>query len=300
MSKNKLNMKIKRTITIGAKTKNPLSVNRFGYGTIRLTGDYVWGEPKNRSEALQILRSSVNNGINFLDTADFYGEDVTNRLICEALYPYPSDLVVCTKVGTTRKADKGWHIFDNPKNLRTSVEKNLKTLKIDQIKLVHLRVMPGSDTPLEDSLETMFNMQREGKILHVGISNVSPKEMEKALSIGNIASVENAFGYGQRTTFKQFNNENRGMQEVMDICVKNEIPMIPFWSLQSSLPKDNDKISMIAKKYNATLAQINLAWLLHLNNLFLPIPGTSQLKHFEENIKAIDITLTDEDMRYLG
>jgi aryl-alcohol dehydrogenase-like predicted oxidoreductase len=293
-------MKIKRTITIGAKTKNPLSVNRFGYGTIRLTGDYVWGEPKNRSEALQILRSSVNNGINFLDTADFYGEDVTNRLICEALYPYPSDLVICTKVGTTRKADKGWHIFDKPENLRTSVEKNLKTLKIDQIKLVHFRVMPGSDTPLEDSLETMFNMQKEGKILHVGISNVSPKEMENALSIGNIASVENAFGYGQRTTFKQFNSENRGMQEVMDICVKNEIPMIPFWSLQSSLLKDNDKISIIAKKYNATPAQINLAWLLHHNNLLLPIPGTSQLKHFEENIKAIDITLTDEDMRYLA
>lgn len=293
-------MSTKKTITIGAKTNNPLTFNRFGYGTIRLTGEYVWGEPKNRTEALQILKSTVNKGVNFIDTADFYGDDVTNRLIAEALHPYPDHLVICTKVGTSRSADNGWLPFNTPENLRTSIEKNLRTLKLDQIQLVHLRVMPKTETPFEKSLQAMFEMQKEGKILHVGLSNVSPDELNVALTMGNIASVENAFGYGQRTTFKLHGQDYRGLEEVMPLCIKNEIPMIPFWSLQNSLPKNDDKVSTIAKKYNATSAQINLAWLLHYNELLLPIPGTSQLKHFEENVKAFDISLTDEDMKFLG
>ena len=292
-------MNIKKVITIGAKTGHPLTINRFGYGTMQLTGDFVWGEPKNRSEALQILKTTVNHGINFLDTADYYGEDVTNRLIAEALYPYPNDLVICTKVGVTRREDKSWKTFDKPENLRTSIENNLKTLKIEQIQLVHFRVMPGTKTPFEEALRTMFEMQKEGTILHVGVSCVSPEELNKALTMGNIASVENAFGYEQRTTFNFHNNEIRGMQEVMDICLENEIPMIPFWSLQNSLSNKINNISVIAEKYNATPAQINLAWLLHYNDLILPIPGTSNLKHFEENTKAVDISLTNEDMKFL-
>ena len=256
-------MNIKKTITIGAKTNHPLTINRFGYGTMRLTGDFVWGEPKNRPEALQILKTAISKGVNFIDTADFYGEDVTNRLIAEALYPYPGDLVICTKVGTSRNADKSWSVFNTPENLRTSIENNLRTLKIDQIQLVHLRVMPSSETPFEESLQAMFEMQKEGKILHIGLSNVSPDELNVALTMGRIASVENAFGYGQRTSFKFHNQEYRGMQEVLALCIKNEIPMIPFWSLQNSLPKNDAKISTIAEKYNATPAQINLAWLLH-------------------------------------
>lgn len=293
-------MNIKKTITIGAKTDHPLTINRFGYGTMRLTGDFVWGEPKNRPEALQILKAAISNGVNFIDTADFYGEDVTNRLIAEALFPYPSDLVICTKVGTSRDADKSWKTFNTPENLRTSIENNLRTLKIDQIQLVHLRVMPSSKTPFEESLQAMFEMQKEGKILHIGLSNVSPDELNVSLAMGRIASVENAFGYGQRTSFKLHNQEYRGMQEVLALCTKNEIPMIPFWSLQNSLPKNDVKISTMAKKYNATPSQINLAWLLHYNDLLLPIPGTSQLKHFKENIKAFDISLTEEDMKILG
>ena len=293
-------MNSKRTITIGATTNHPLTINRFGYGTMRLTGDFVWGEPKNRPEALQILKAAVSNGVNFLDTADFYGEDVTNRLIAEALYPYSKDLVICTKVGTARKTDKSWTVFNKPENLRASIDNNLKTLKIEQLQLVHLRVMPGSDTPFEDSMNAMFELQKEGKILHVGLSNVNPEELKKALTMGNIASVENAFGYEQRTSFSLHNQEYRGMQEVMDICIKNEIPMIPFWSLQNSLPKNENKISVIAQKYKATPAQINLAWLLHVNDLMLPIPGTSKLEHFEENLKARDISLSEEDMAFLG
>lgn len=292
-------MSIKKTITIGAKTKHPLNVKRFGYGTMRLTGQYIWGEPESRPEALQILKAAIENQINFLDTADYYGEDVTNRLIAEALYPYPKDLVICTKVGANRGADKSWQVYDKPENLRASIDNNLKTLKIEQIQLVHFRIMPGSNTPFEESLNAMFEMQKEGKILHIGLSNVNPVELNQALAMGNIASVENAFGYEQRTSHTLFNQEVRGLQEIMDICIKNEIPMIPFFSLQSSLPKNESKISVIAGKYNVTPAQINLAWLLHYNDLILPIPGTSKLKHFEENIQAFDIALTDEDMHFL-
>lgn len=293
-------MKTKRTITIGAKTDHPITINRFGYGTMRLTGDFIWGEPKNRKEALQILKTAIDRGINFFDTADFYGRDVTNRLIAEALHPYPNDLVICTKVGTARGADKSWRNFDKPKELRKSIENNLKTLQLDQLPLVHLRMMPSSDTPLEEALNAMFEMQKEGKILHVGLSNVNPEELSTALTMGTVASVENAFGYEQRTNFSLHNQEYRGMQEVMDVCIENEIPMIPFWSLQNSLSKKGKKISVVSKKYNATPSQINLAWLFHYHDLLLPIPGTSQLKHFEENMKALDIVLTDEDMKFLG
>lgn len=288
------------TITIGGNTNNPIKVNRLGYGTMRLPGDMVWGEPKNKNEALEILRTARNKGVNFLDTADFYGDDITNSLIAEALHPYNDDLLICTKVGAGRTPDKGWKLFNTPENLRTSVDRNLKTLKIEQLQLVHFRVMPNSETSFKESLQTMFDLQKEGKILHIGLSNVSPEELEIGLSIGNIASVENAFGYGQRTSFSFHGQESRGLQEVMPLCITNNITMIPFWSLQNSLPKKDDKIAVIAKKYNASSAQINIAWLLHFNDLLLPIPGTSQLKHFEENISARDIQLTEEDMAFLG
>lgn len=292
-------MSCKKTITIGANTAYPLTVKRLGYGTMRLPGAEVWGEPENRDEALNILKATANNGITFLDTDDYYGEDVTNRLIAEALYPYREDLLICTKVGAERRADKSWRAYDNPENLRASIDNNLKTLKMEQMPLVHFRVMPGTNTPYKESLSTMFEMQKEGKILHVGLSNVTPEELETALCMGNVASVENAFGYEQRTSFSVYGQQVRGMQEVMDICIEHSIPMVPFFSLQSSLPKSENKIGIIAKRYNATPAQINLAWLLHYNDLILPIPETSKLAHFNENIKALDIQLSEEDMKFL-
>lgn len=291
---------IQQTITIGGNTNNPIKVNRLGYGTMRLPGDMVWGEPKDRDQALEILKTARNKGINFLDTADFYGDDITNRLIAEALYPYNDNLLICTKVGAGRTPDKGWKVFNTPDNLRTSIDRNLQTLKTEQLKLVHFRIMPNSETPFTESLQTMFDLQKEGKILHIGLSNVNPEELETGISMGNIASVENAFGYGQRTSFSFHGQENRGLQEVMPLCIENNIVMIPFWSLQNSLPKNDDKIAVIAKKYNASSAQINIAWLLHFNELILPIPGTSQLKHFEENIDALRIQLTQEDMDFLA
>jgi len=287
-------------ITIAGKSKTPLKVKRFGYGTMRLTGEGIWGEPANRPEALQILKQSVKSGFNFLDTADYYGDDVTNRLITEALYPYSKDLVICTKVGGARKPDKSWIPFNRPENLRKSIDNNLRTLKLEQITLVHFRIIAGGDVPFRESLEAMFELQKQGKILHIGVSNVSPEELQLAMSIGEIATVENMFGHGQRTSLKlQYGGETRGGAEVLEICEKNQIPLIPYFSLFQSMPKKDSRVLTLAKKHNATEAQINLSWLLHRSPWILPIPGTSSLKHFEENIKATEIQLSEEDMKFL-
>ncbi len=292
-------MEYPTTITIAGKTDHPLTVNRMGYGTMRLTGEDIYGEPPNRLEALQILRHSAVVGVNFLDTADYYGEDVTNRLIAEALHPYLKGLVICTKVGATRKPDKSWVIFNRPENIRVSIEKNLRTLKLDQLSLVHFRIMPESKVPIEDSLGALFSMQKEGKILHVGVSNVSRLELEKALTLGEIATVENMYGHAERMTVKAPYGESRGGQEVLDLCELHGIPLIPYFSLFRSLPKKDHRIDVIAQKYQASHVQINLAWLLHRSAWILPIPGTSSFRHFEENMQATKIKLTPEDMQFL-
>ena len=295
-------MNIPETITIAGKSASPLTVNRLGYGTMRLTGEGIYGEPPNRPEALQILKRAIESGINFLDTADYYGEDVTNRLIAEALYPYPADLVICTKVGGARKPDKSWIPFNTPENLRTSIENNLRTLKIDQVQLVHFRSMGsghGSTTPFEVSMEAMYKLQQEGKILHVGVSNVTPEQLETAMKMGEVATVENMYGHGQRTTHKSPYGENTGGEEVLAICEENGIPLVPYFSLFFSMPKMDTRIAAIAKKYNISEVQANLAWLLHRSRWILPIPGTSSLKHFEENLKAKEVKLTEDDMDFL-
>ena len=286
------------TITIAAHSNNPLTVNRLGYGTMRLTGPEIYGEPPNRPEALQILKSAVAKGVNFIDTADYYGEDVTNRLIAEALYPYPKDLVICTKVGATRKPDKSWIPFNKPENLRTSIENNLRTLKIDRVTLVHFRAL-GNAMNFRESMEAMFRMQQEGKILHVGVSNVTKEELETAMKMGEIATVENMYGHAQRVTHRSGHMVSNGGEEVLDICEENGIPLVPYFSLILSMPKKDTRIAAIARKYGVTEVQANIAWLLHKSPWILPIPGTSSLAHFEENMEAANIKLTEEDMRYL-
>ena len=293
-------MNVPATISIASNTDHPLTVNRLGYGTMRLTGEHIYGEPADRPGALRILQKAIEKGVNFLDTADYYGEDVTNRLIAEALYPYPNDLIICTKVGCTRKPDTSWVPFASPENLRTSIENNLRTLKIDQVQLVHFRVISGSGVPIAASLDAMFALQQEGKILHIGVSNVSPAELEVAMNMGKIATVENMYGHAQRTTFKSPYGENRGGEEVLAVCEEHEIPLIPYFSLINAIPKKDDRIAQIAQKYNATPAQINIAWLLHTSPWMLPIPGTSSLAHFEENMQAAAIELSEADMAFLG
>ncbi|CAN5140811.1 pyridoxine 4-dehydrogenase [soil metagenome] len=289
-----------KTIKIAGKSNASLLVNRLGYGTMRLTGKGIYGEPPNRPEALQILKEAVNSGINFFDTADYYGEDVTNRLIAEALYPYPADMVICTKVGGARKPDKSWIAHNSPGNIRSSIENNLRTLKLEQITLVHFRAIGGVGTPFEESMEAMFELQKEGKILHVGVSNVTRDQLETAMTMGEIATVENMYGHAQRTTHRAGHMESNGGEEVLDICEKNGIPLIPYFSLFLSMPKKDERIATIAKKYGISEVQANIAWLLHRSPWILPIPGTSSLAHFQENLKAADIVLTQEDMDYLG
>ena len=286
-------------VTIASNSAHPLTVNRLCYGTMRLTGPHIWGEPTNRPEALEILRTAVAEGVNFIDTADYYGEDVTNRLIAEALYPYAKDLVICTKVGATRQPDKSWVPFNTPENLRTSIDNNLRTLKQEQVQLVHLRLMGPGPVPLAEQLGAMFEMQQEGKILHVGLSNVTRAELEAGLQLGPIATVENMYSYAQRTTMKLPHGANPGGEEVLDLCEQHGIPLIPFFSLVHGLPNADNKLVEIAKKHSATEAQVNIAWLLHKSPWILPIPGTSSLAHLQENLKAADIQLSAEDIEYL-
>ena len=288
------------TITIAGKSYHPLTVNRLGYGTMRLTGEGIYGEPPNRPEALQILKRAVELGVNFIDTADYYGEDVTNRLIAEALYPYPDDLVICTKVGGARKPDKSWIPFNTPENLRSSIENNLRTLKIEQVTLVHFRSIGGHGAPFEESMEAMFEMQQEGKILHVGVSNVTRDELQTAMKMGEIATVENMYGHAQRTTHGAGHFVSNGGEELLDICEANGIPLVPYFSLFLSTPKKDERIAAIAKKYDISEVQANIAWLLHRSPWILPIPGTSSLKHFEENMAAAHVELTKADMDYLA
>ncbi|MEO7309223.1 MAG: aldo/keto reductase [Chitinophagaceae bacterium] len=292
-------MLLPNTIQIAGNSATPLLVNRLGYGTMRLTGPGIYGEPPNRPEALAILKEAVSCGVNFFDTADYYGEDVTNRLLAEALYPYPNNLVICTKVGGARKPDKSWIPFNTPDNLRSSIENNLRTLKLDQVPLVHFRVFQGSDTSFETSMEAMFAMQQEGKILHVGVSNVTAGQLETAIQMGPVATVENMYGHAQRTTLVSPYGENCGGEEVLSICEGYKIPLIPYFSLFTSLPKKDNRIATIAEKYGVSEAQVHIAWLLHKSSWLLPIPGTSSLLHFRENMKAAQLVLTEADMRFL-
>jgi pyridoxine 4-dehydrogenase len=288
------------TLTIAPHSAQPLTVNRLGYGTMRLTGPGIWGEPADRTQALDILKTAVANGVNFIDTADYYGEDVTNRLIAEALYPYAKDLVICTKVGATRQSDKSWVPFSTPDNLRTSIENNLRTLRQEQVQLVHFRVMPHNEVPFAESMGAMYDLQREGKIQHVGVSNVSPEELTIALQLGDVASVENMYGYAQRTTLRDSHGETRGGEEVLGICEQHGIPLVPFFSLVHGLPNAGNKLAELAKQKGVSEAQLNLAWLLHKSPLLLPIPGTSSVAHLRENLAAATIELSAEEMTYLG
>ena len=287
-------------LTIAPSSTHPLTVNRLGYGTMRLTGPGVWGDPADRPQALEILRTAVANGVNFIDTADYYGEDITNRLIVEALYPYPQGLVICTKVGATRRPDKSWVPFNTPANLRTSIEKNLRTLRQEQVQLVHLRMMNDGAVPLAEQLGAMFDLQKEGKIQHVGLSNVSREELETGLQLGEIATVENMYGYAQRTSLHDAHGNTRGGEEVLGLCEQHNIPLVPFFSLVHGLSNASDRLAALAKQRGVSEAQLNIAWLLHKSPILLPIPGTSSLAHLRENLHATDIQLSAGDMTYLG
>lgn len=265
-----------------------LEVRRLGFGAMRITGQGIWGEPKDPAEAAAVLRRAIDLGVNFIDTADSYGPDVSERIIGEVLHPYPDDLVIATKAGLTRGGPDQWTPNGRPEHLRAALEGSLKRLKLERIDLYQLHRI-DRNVPLADSLGTLADMQREGKIRHIGLSEVTVEQLAQAQQIVPIVSMQNRYSIGD--------HEWEGM---VDECERQSIAFIPWFPLAAGkLTEPGGKLDQIAKKHNASVGQIALAWLLKRTPVMLPIPGTSKVKHLEENMAAADIDLSDEDFKAL-
>jgi aryl-alcohol dehydrogenase-like predicted oxidoreductase len=262
-----------------------LKVNRLGYGAMRITGKGVWGEPKDADEAKRVLRRSLELGVNFIDTADSYGPEVSERLIGEALAPFPKDLMVATKGGLTRQGPDRWAPVGRPEYLTQQVEMSLRRLKTDSIALWQLhRIDPK--VPVEESLSAMAKLQKQGKIRHIGLSEVKPAEIDQARKVVEIVSVQNMYNVGERKH-----------EDVLEYCEKHSIAFIPWFPVAAGkLAQPGGKLDDIAKKHKATVSQISLAWLLHRSPVMLPIPGTSSVAHLEENMGAAEIALSDSEL----
>jgi aryl-alcohol dehydrogenase-like predicted oxidoreductase len=257
-----------------------LTVNRLGFGTMRLTGEGIWGPPKDRAAATAVLRRAVELGVNFIDTADSYGPNVSEELIAEALAPYPKDLVIATKGGWNRPGPNQWTHDASPAHLREAVEGSLKRLRLDRIDVYQLHV-PDPVVPFDASIETLANMQSEGKIRLVGLSNVTVEHIERARKIVPIVSVQNRYSFADR----EWDN-------VVDYCERNGIAFIPWFPLGTGRVAGR-LLERIAKARQVKPIQIALAWLLKRSPLMLPIPGTSSVAHLEENIQAASLQLSD-------
>jgi aryl-alcohol dehydrogenase-like predicted oxidoreductase len=257
------------TFTIGGD----LTVNRLGFGTMRLTGAGIWGEPANRAEALAVLHRALELGINLLDTADSYGPEVAERLIAEALYPYPKGLVIATKAGFQRPGPDRWVEDGRPEHLREAVAGSLKRLRLERIDLLQLhRIDPK--VPMEDQIETLVDLQREGKIKHIGLSEVSVEQIEAVREITTIVSVQN-----------RYNLIDRSSEPVLDYCTDENLAFIPWFPLATgALAKPGGPLARAAERLKATPSQVAIAWLLKKSPVMLPIPGTSTVEHLEENV----------------
>jgi pyridoxine 4-dehydrogenase len=262
-----------------------LEVVRLGFGAMRITGPGIWGPPSDPDEALRVLRRSLELGITFIDTADSYGPAVSEELIAEALHPYPDELVIATKAGLTRQGPNLWVSVGRPAYLRQQCELSLRRLKVDRIDLFQLhRIDP--DVPMEDQVGELKALQDEGKIRHLGLSEVSVDELEAARRIAPVVSVQN-----------RFNLADRDSQALLDHCTSEGIGFIPWRPVADQV--DDDTLQEVAAAHDATPSQIALAWLLRLSPVMLPIPGTSSVGHLEENTAAAAIELTDGDMAAL-
>jgi len=265
-----------------------LTVNRLGFGVMRLTGAGIWGEPKNTDEARAVLRRALELGVNFIDTADAYGPDVSERLIGETLAPYPAGLVIATKGGLLRGGPGNWYPNGRPAHLREAIEGSLQRLRLERIDLYQFH-RPDPDVPFEESVGALADLQKEGKIRHVGLSNVDVDQLNRARAIVPIVSVQN-----------RYNSADRDSEGVLDECARAGIAFIP-WAPIGGGPetREGGALDQIARRHNATEQQIALAWLLRRSPVMLPIPGTSSVAHLEENIAATAITLSDEEMMSL-
>ena len=272
-----------KTFTIGSD----LNVNRLGYGAMRITGKGIWGPPNDKEEAIRVLKRAIELGVNFIDTADSYGPYISEELIAQALYPYPSDLVIATKGGLTRTGPDQWSVNSHPAHLREALEGSLKRLKLDRIELYQLhRIDPK--VPAGETFEFLKKVQHEGKVKHLGLSEVGIDDIKKAQKYFNVASVQNKYSV-----------DNRDWEPVLDYCTENNIAFIPWFPLNAGNIAAGGKIKQIAGKHNATAQQVALSWLLHHADNILLIPGTSSVVHLEENMKAGELEVTAGDMEML-
>lgn len=273
------------TFTLGGD----LTVNRMGYGAMRITGQGIWGDPKDSAECKRVLKRALELGVNFIDTADSYGPYVSEDLIAEALYPYADGLVIATKGGLTRQGPDQWLPVGRPEYLRQCVEMSLRRLKTDTIDLYQLhRIDPK--VPAEESLGALKDLQAQGKIRHIGLSEVSIEELEHAQTIVDIVSVQNLYNLSERKS-----------EKLLDYCTEKSIGFIPWFPVAGGdLVKPGGVLDQAAKKHDATVAQLALAWLLKRSPVMLPIPGTSSVAHLEENVAASSLTLTDEEFDSLS
>lgn len=270
--------KTTKTFRIGGD----MEVNRLGFGAMRIVGEGVWGEPKDRENSKRVLQRAVELGVNFIDTSDAYGPAVSEQLIGEALAPYKSGVIIATKGGLTRQGPGKWLPVGRPEYLIQQVELSLRYLKTDRIELWQLhRIDPR--TPVEESLAAIKDLQKQGKIRHVGLSEVKVPEIEQARKVINIVSVQN-----------KYNLSDRAHEDVLEYCTNHNIAFIPWFPVAAGkLAQPGGVLDEAAKRHDATVSQLSLAWLLHHSPVILPIPGTSSVAHLEENMKAEKVELSD-------
>jgi aryl-alcohol dehydrogenase-like predicted oxidoreductase len=272
-------------LTIG----NDIITNRLGFGAMRLCGPGVWGEPPDPAAAKRVLLRAVELGITLIDTADAYGPEVNERLIGDVLHPYPDRLIIATKAGLTRPRREAWNPNGRPEHLRSACEGSLRRLKLQRIDLYQLHA-PDPVVPLEESVGTLADLRTEGKIRHIGLSNVDAEELRRARRIAPIVSVQN-----------RYNISDRSSEDVLSECEKLEIAFLPWHPLAAGgSARGSRTVAKMAEQHSATPAQIALAWLLAHSPVMAPIPGTSSLKHLEENVAAAQLVLSEEDLRELS
>jgi pyridoxine 4-dehydrogenase len=281
MSTATINAAQSGTITIGSRT-----VHRLGFGAMRITGPGIWGEPRDGAEVRRVLRRAVELGVNFIDTADSYGPDVSEELIGDTLYPYPDDVLIATKGGLTRQGPDRWAPVGRPEYLRQQLEMSLRRLRRERIDLYQLhRIDP--QVPVEESVGALKDAQAEGKILHIGLSEVSPLEIERARRAADIVSVQN-----------RYNLTDRGHEATLIWCERHNVAFIPWFPVAAGeLARPGGLLDDAARRHGASVAQLSIAWLLHRSRVMLPIPGTSSVKHLEENVASAGVSLDLSEWR---
>lgn len=266
-----------------------LPIYRLGFGAMRITGPGIWGEPRDRDEAMRVLRRALALGVNFIDTADSYGPYISEELIRAALYPYPANLVIATKAGLVRTGPDQWHPVGRPEYLRQEVEMSLRRLGLERIDLLQLHSV-DPQVPLADQLGVLVDMQHEGKIRHIGLSNVNVEQVHAAQKITPVASVQN-----------RYNLTERRSEDVLALCEKENYGFIPWFPIATGkLARPGGLLDSLARQFSATPAQLALAWLLRRSPVMLPIPGTSSVAHLEENMAAALLQLTGEQFEAMN